>query len=229
MTPLHFVWLGAKRAQKNGVAEKGWRLDMAARAGLPVPNGGILLDTFYQLAVQEGAVVFVDGCLHSPSPPALFDLLYTAVRFPQLDKPCALRPLFGPSEAKATPHLAVNVADPINLGAALCQLWSAISPGEDVRRDLLIQEMVAIGVEGTAVTASHSLADTVSTGDQVITLPQLGRWPRPDTTLPAHLRRLQQLCRGLRRTFGGGEWQVHWADDGRVCWLLQVQTLRSTT
>ncbi|MCL4267030.1 MAG: hypothetical protein KJ069_27875 [Anaerolineae bacterium] len=224
MALYHFVWLGSKRAKKNGVAEKGWRLDMAARAGLPVPGGGILLDNFYWLAVHEEVIQMVDGRPHIPSPPALFDLLYTAVRFPQLDKPCIIRPLFTDVETAVSPQFAVPMADPVALAAALGQLWQAAPPDDTGRHDLLIQEMVAIAVEGTAVTTTDHLTDAVSYLDKAIDLPQLSGWQRPDPALPGHLRRLQQLLRGVRRTFGAGEWQVHWMDDGRVCWLLAVMS-----
>lgn len=226
MTRLHFVWLGSKRAKKNGVAEKGWRLDMAARAGLPVPAGGILLDNFYWLAVQEEVVQMVDGRPHIPTPTALFDLLYTAVRFPQLDKPCLIRPLFG----TAVPaQLPLNMSDPVALAAAFELLWQAAPAGEESRHDLLVQEMVAIEVEGTAVTAAHHPTDTLTFADQSLVLPQLTGWQRPDAALPDHLRRLQQLLRGVRRTFGAGQWRIQWMDDGRVCWLLEVVTHEKVT
>jgi pyruvate,water dikinase len=219
MTTYHFVWLGSKRAKKNGVAEEGWRLDMAARAGLPVPNGGILLDYFYWLAVQEAVVQLVDGRAHILSPPALYDLLYTAVRFPQLDKPCIIRPLFGTA---VSPQLHLNMSDPVALAVAFGQLWQAAPAGEESRHDLLVQEMIAIQVEGTAVTAAHQPTDTITYAGNTITLPQLTGWRRPDAAQPHQLRRLQQLLRGVRRTFGAGEWQVQWADDGRICWLLTI-------
>ncbi|GIK56697.1 MAG: hypothetical protein HND44_08595 [Chloroflexi bacterium] len=222
MTRLHFVWLGSKRAKKNGVSEKGWRLDMAARAGLPVPNGGILLDNFYWLAVHEEVVQIVDGRAHIPSPPALYDLLYTAVRFPQLDKPGIIRPLFTDADTAVSPPFAVLMADPVALAAALGQLWQAAPPDDTSRHDLLIQEMVAIEVEGTAVTASNHPADTITVANTSFDLPQLTGWRRPTAARPDHLRRLQQLLRGVRRTFGAGEWQVQWMDDGRVCWLLHI-------
>ncbi len=220
MALYHFAWLGSKRAKKNGVAEKGWRLDMAARAGLPVPEGGILLDNFYWLAVQEEVVQMVDGRPHIPSPPALYNLLYTAVRFPQLDKPCIIRPLFGTA---VPPQHQINMSDPATLAAAFDALWQA-APDEESRHDLLVQEMVDIQVEGTAVTATHHPTDAITFGDQSLTLPQLTGWRRPNLALPDHLRRLQQLLRGVRRTFGAGEWRVQWMDDGRVCWLLEVIT-----
>ncbi|MBX3059064.1 MAG: hypothetical protein KF770_21560 [Anaerolineae bacterium] len=222
MALYHFAWLGSKRAKKNGVTEKGWRLDLAARAGLPVPNGGILLDNFYWLAVHEEVVQMVDGRPIIPAPPALYDLLYTAVRFPQLDKPCLIRPLFTGVDTAVSPQFAVPMADPAAVAAALGQLWQAAPPDETTRHDLLVQEMVAIEVEGTAVTISGHPTDAVAYLDKTIDLPQLTGWQRPAPALPGHLRRLQQLLRGVRRTFGSGMWQVQWMDDGRVCWLLHI-------
>lgn len=226
MTHLHFVWLGSKRAQKNGVAEKGWRLDMAMRAGLPVPHGGILLDDFYWLAVEEEVVTVAEGHLHIPAPAALHDLLYTAVRFPQLDKPCAVRPLFAPAVIGLPPCLNIPVTDAASLAAALGALWvAAAAAGEAARHDILIQEMVTTKTVGTAVTSPDGGHDIVTTGDDSYPLPQLGLWQRPESRVPPHAQRLQKLLRGLRRTFGQGGWQVAWADDGRVCWLLQLHAV----
>lgn len=167
----------------------------------------------------------MDGRIHIPAPPALFDLLYTAVRFPQLDKPCIMRPLFGTA---VTPQLHLNMSDPVALAAACGALWQA-APDEESRHDLLVQEMVPIQVEGTAVTAANQPTDTITYADHTLTLPQLTGWRRPDAARPDHLRRLQQLLRGVRRTFGAGEWQVQWMDDGRVCWLLNIQSQPPTT
>ncbi|NJN54286.1 MAG: hypothetical protein HC804_05725 [Anaerolineae bacterium] len=220
--PLSLCLAGCKTSAKNGVIEKGWRLDLAARAKLPVPNGGILLDDFYQLAVLEEVVQFADGRLSIPSPQALSDLLYTAVRFPQLDKPAILRPLY---ETAVPPQFSVNLADPPALAGALAELWAALPAGAETGRDVLLQEMITIAVEGTAVTHSSRPTDTITCNSQTSTLPQLGAWRRPDPAFPAHLRRLQLLLRGLRRTFGAGQWQVQWADDGRVCWLLSLKNI----
>jgi hypothetical protein len=33
------------------------------------------------------------------------------------------------------------------------------------------------------------------------------------------------LLGGVRRTFGRGDWSIKWADDGRICWLLEVTPL----
>lgn len=209
------------------MAEKGWRLDMAANAGLPVPNGGILLDDFYWLAVQQEVVIVEeDGRHHIPSPQALHDLLYTAVRFPKLDNPCALRPLFVCPETACPPCHHINVRDATALSIALCRLWTAVPPTDETcRRDLLIQEMVIPMVEGTAVSLPASNMDILKDNSQSIELPRLSRWARPKPDTADYVQRLQMLLRGLRRTFGDEAWKISWADDGRICWLLQIETI----
>jgi hypothetical protein len=220
MANTYFAWLGSKRAVKNNVSEKGARLDIAVRRGLPVPNGGVLLDDFYLLCLQEKVAIEASNRVVVPQAEALFDLLYTAVRFPRLAKPCALRPLF---EVTTSPHLNVDVNDPIILAAALAQLWTAVLPcGPEARRDVLIQEMVAVEKGGTAVTSLSSQVDAITSNGTSITLPKLSRWQKPAANVPPHAQRLQKLLAGVRRTFGAAGWQISWADDGRDTWLLQV-------
>src|SRR5690554_4489859 len=93
MSRLLFVWLGSNRARKRGVSAPGVLLDRAARAGLPVPAGAILLDDVYRLALDEGAAIVSDGRVIVPDPAWLHDLLYQGVRFPVIDAPVAVRPV----------------------------------------------------------------------------------------------------------------------------------------
>lgn len=225
MSQYPFVWLGSKRAQKNRVPEKGWRLDRATQAGLPVPNGGILLDDFFWLGVQEQVVQWQDGRAHIPHPQALSDLLYTTVRFPRLEKPCAVRALFGPAVTAVPPSLDIDVTDAAALTAALNRLWAAIPAPVESRHDILIQEMVAVEISGTAVSSPQAPTNTINHDGQTQLLPALGWRDKPDSALPPAYQRLQRLLRGLRRTWRKEAWQISWADDGRVCWLLQVQGL----
>lgn len=229
----YFTWLGSKRAAKQGVGPKGTLLDLAARRNLPVPNGGVLLDSFYRLCLEEG-VVHVEGTAVSvPKPEALYDLLYTAVRFPQLDKPIALRTAFSADSQPATlpPAVCLNVdsQDPAQLAAALQKAWAAAGAcPETVRRDLLLLEMVTAKTAGTAVLQPEGVADQIAVSvnsdaaKAVSELPQLKRWQRSQPALPLYAQRLQQLLRGVRRTFGDAVSQVEWLDDGHVCWLLQL-------
>lgn len=222
MTTYHFVWLGSKRAKKNHVNEKGWRLDIATRRGLPVPNGGILLEDVYWLALQEGVAVQEADQILIPSPSDFSHLLFSIIRFPQLDKPCAVRSLSG---RQVPPCLPINLNDPQTLASAVSRLWTAVLPApETVRRDLLVQEIIEIQERGTAVSLAADEVDIIRSQTQTTSLSRLGRWQRTQADSPAHLQRLQKLMGGVRRTFGSGDWQVTWADDGQICWLLEVVT-----
>lgn len=214
-----FIWLGAGRAQKRDVAAKGRHLDKAAKAGLPVPPGAILLDELFQLLVKEGVMVLENGRITTPDPNWLHETIYEGVRLPRLDGRVIVR---AACEATAVAQTHVDFNDPVQLSDSLCELWGQFSAG---RRDVLVMEMVQGDVGGTAVTTATTNQDSINLPNQPpISLPQLGRWQRPDTNRPPHLQRLQRLLRGVRRTFGSGEWQVDWLDDGRICWLLQIQS-----
>lgn len=215
-----FIWLGSGRAKKWGVAEKGQRLDAAAKAGLPVPAGAILLDELFQLLWDEGVVEEENGRITATSPEWLYETLYQSVRFPHLDKPAAIR---AANAATAMPQLAVDISHPVYLSNSLCELWSRL---DGQRRDVLVMEMVDGDWRGTAVTTSAYHHDTITIPDEPpISLPQLKRWQCPDSSLAPHLQRLQLLLRGVRRTFGQGDWHIDWLNDGRICWLLQIQAV----
>lgn len=211
-----FIWLGSGRSRKWDVGAKAQYLDQAAQAGLPVPAGAILLDEFFQLALAEGVIVAGEhGAFTAPDPQWLSETLFEGVRLPHLGKPAAVRaavPLTG-----YVPRLTVDLNDPVELSRSLCTVWSLAAQGE-ARRDVLIMAMVTGDEAGTAV--SHHTTKT----DQIppFNLVQLGAWQRPSKALPPHVQRLQQLLRGIRRTFGARNWVVDWVDDGRICWLLQI-------
>ena len=57
---LHPVWRPGKTIQKLGVAPKAQLLNLAVRAGLPVPNGIVILDGVWA-RLQEWIVMAVDG------------------------------------------------------------------------------------------------------------------------------------------------------------------------
>lgn len=215
-----FIWLGSGRAKKWAVSEKGRWLDQAAKSGLPVPAGAILLDEFYQLLLAEGVIGLENGRVHATNPAWLHETLYESVRFPRLDNPVAVRTA---TATVTSPQLDVNFNEPGQLVHALCAVWS---PFTTQRRDVLVMEMINDSAAGTAVTGANSDYDTLHDNDvpEPIILPQLGRWKRPAASLPPHQQRLQMLLRGVRRTFGQGQWWIDWVDDGRICWLLQIQS-----
>jgi pyruvate,water dikinase len=211
-----FIWLGSGRAEKWAVAAKGRHLDKAAKAGLPVPPGAILLDELFQLLLNEGVVVTDNGRITAPDPDWLHETIYQSVRFPPLDKPVAVRTA---SATAIAPQLDINFTHPTQLSGSLCKLWSQLTG----RRDVLVMEMREMKVMGTAVTTNINEHNTIHIPNKPpLTLPQLTRWQRPAADFPPHLQRLQQLLRGIRRTFGQGEWLIDWLDDGRICWLIQI-------
>lgn len=212
----YFAWLGSKRAAKRDVAEPGCLLDRAANAKLPVPAGGILLHDFYELAVAEGIVQAENGTITAVSPQTLHDLLFNLARFPRLEGDMVLRPLqenqFGPTQ----PPLQAD--DPIQFTNSLCECWQQ----QNGRHDVLLITLPQATVAGTAVSPANADSDQIILPEGKLRLAHLGRWQRPDSSLPPHAQRLQMLLRGLRRTFGDVGWEIEWLDDGRICWLWQL-------
>lgn len=241
-----FTWLGSNRAKKFNVGNKGRLLDVAAQAGLPVPAGGLLLDEFYQLALAEEVAVLQNGRILIPHPDALHQLLYHQVRFPKLENLVAVRSAFSaedqPDASLAgyfTSQLFVQATDATQLAEALSAVWSSALRREgEFRRDVLVLEMVQAQVAGVAFTEPEFEDDLVNfaagTADKLVsghvagetlTLPKLQSWETADSNIPPFAQRLQKLLRGIRRTFGNQAWDVEWADDGRICWLIQLRPI----
>jgi hypothetical protein len=228
MAQALFIWLGAKRAEKRGVGEPGVLLDRATRAGLPVPRGGILLDDFYHSALNDGLFAVANGRLTCPDPLLLHDALYEAIRFPQLPKPVVVRPIFSPTDGRFPSQVNVHFTDPVQLADSLSAVYtSALAQPANVRRDVMVMEMVDVVVSGTAVTDTSDPSDTITYDDQSMTVPQLGHFQRASSDVPPFAQRLQKLLRGVRRTLGKGNWRIEWADDDDVCWLTQIMRLRT--
>ncbi len=245
MQKTPFVWLGSKRARKRKVGGKGRLLDAAASAGLPVPAGAIILDECYQLLLREEVITSDGGAIKVPDPGFLFDTFYQAIRFPRMKNKVAVRPAFStvneahsPIDHCFPPQLSVDLSDPLQLAGGLSSIWSAALEWQNdlpadspaLRRDLLIMEMVNVDVSGTAISRKDEIQDIVqissATESSTLNLPRLRRWKSPSAGLPAHAQRIQRLLRGIRRTFGDKVWQVDWIDDGRICWILQLQPIR---
>lgn len=221
MAVTPFIWLGAKRTRKHPVSDKGKLLDIAASRGLPVPNGGILLHELYQLLLTEGVIVLHEQRVTVADPTWLHETLHTGARFPRLGKPVAVRAAFAPGSEHVPARLDVDFDNPQALSNSLCAIWSAAAPA--ARRDVLVMEMVTRQVAGTAVTDPTQPHDAIHS-EHTFTIPQLTGWQRPTASLPSYAQRLQQLLRGVRRTFGPtAPWRIEWVDDGAICWLVQIQ------
>lgn len=223
-----FVWLGSGRTKKHKIGTNGCRLDQAAKAGLPVPNGGILLDTFLRQLVKAQIVVEENASFHAPNPLELYESLYSVARFPRMGGKIAVRPV-GLQADKAyfddASQTNVDSNDPQQLTEALCAVWSfARSQDGRVRQDVLLQEMIEERMAGVAFSEQGYEDDLLCMpqGGQR-SVPQLQAGESPSADLPPFAQRLQRLMRGVRTTFGHADWQVDWVDDGVVCWLMQLQ------
>lgn len=240
-----FVWLGSRRARRRGVGDKGRFLDEAASAGLPVPPGGILLDETYRLLLAERVIVLAADRVSVPDPGFLQDTIFNAIRFPRLESTAVVRTATSLSAAAAgepaasTPTLlSVDPDKPEELATALSRVWTSILRAEKrsgvaakLRRDVLIMKMVGVERKGEALTNPASIDDVVyyipDDDHSPWQLPKLRRWRSPERKLPSFAQRLQQLLRGVRRTFGKRAWRVEWLDDGRICWLCQLEPVDS--
>lgn len=239
-----FVWLGSGRAKKRDVGSKGRLLDEAAKARLPVPNGGILLQEFYDLLLAEGVVEQIADRVLIPDAQWLYEVLLRDLRFPHLRGPVAVRSAFSAEDGKEeslagyfTTRLWVDFDDPAALVKALREVWSSgLGHGRSFRRDVLIMQMVPAQVAGVAfsetayeddlVNFAAGTADALVAGGvpgESLSIPRLKGAEGPTPDLPPFAQRLQRLLRGVRRTFGAREWDIEWADDGEVCWLVQVR------
>lgn len=233
MVGVMFIWLGAGRARRRKVGDAGRLLDEAARGGLPVPAGAILLDEFFRLAQTEGLAVEYGGHATIADPELLYNTLIHSVRLPRFRRPVSVRAVrddeVSESATALTSHPFIDFDDPAAAAGALAAAWSAFGQ-EDARRDVLIAERVEARHAGVAVMEADSENDLIRyadgpAGEAVLSLPRLRRGSRSAEALPPFGRRLQQLLRGARRTLGADDWLVEWADDGYICWLVGVQRL----
>ncbi len=203
---------------------KAGMLHRAAVAGLPVPEGLLLpADT------PEG-----DDRVRA----GLADL----------SAPLVVRSAFdgedGAASSAAGRYTSILQVSPEHLSTAVRAVRA--SADEAVRHaDVLVMRQVDARHAGVAVLEDAHVDDLVEVtdgladglvGGQVegrsVLLPRLDHLGR-SACRDGWEGRLALLLQDVRRTFGGAPaagWDVEWADDGAVCWLLQVRPLlRPTT
>ncbi len=232
MVKAPFIWLGAGRAAKRGVARFGQQLDKVARARLPVPKGAILLDELFRIFLHEGVVSQLGNQVNVADPLWLLEVLYRDVRFPRLQTTADLSAIStddidGPLPPEATVQ-DVDLEDADQVSSALGKVWSYLGAGDGHRRDVLLLTHVEAVTSGRAVShgsgANVIVNDTFAAHDdeaEYFSLPHLGAWQRPSPEYPPYARRLQMLLRGVRRTLGKEQaWDLRWVDDGDVCWIV---------
>lgn len=113
---------------------------------------------------------------------------------------------------------------------------SADTRAPAARRDVLVMNMVQAHHAGVAfsepgtyddvVNVVAGTAETLVAGDIAGDRRLLPRLERAESGWP---RRLQRLLRQIRRRFGDQPWDVEWADDGAVCWLIQLRRITRPT
>lgn len=222
MSTSFFVWLGSGRARRRKVAPAGQWLDEAAKAGLPVPPGAILLDEFFRVCLDKGLAVRRRDEISIPDAELLYNTLFHSVRLPPFEQPVVVRPV------TAAGGRAIDAADDAALTRALAAAWSTPSDAAPGRRDVLIMEHVTAPLSGIAtclLAAERDMVETASAeAEAALSLARLRPRQAADDSLPPFARRLQMLLRGLSRTLGPGDRVIHWADDGHICWLVGVST-----
>lgn len=221
-----FIWLGAGRARRFHVGPPSSLLDQAAQAGLPVPAGAVLLDTFFRFALTSGLAQANGHGVVIPDAELWHNTLHLSAHLPRFRRPVNVYAAAGAEPATMLTiaiRSGIEFNDPQSAAQAIEAVWSSAADNEPPRRDALIVETVAATTAGAATTVVGQPSDQIALShapDAPFALPQLSSRRRPDPGQPPYARRLQQLLRGARRTFGPGAWRIAWADDGQICWLL---------
>ncbi|HEX2619894.1 MAG TPA: PEP/pyruvate-binding domain-containing protein, partial [Phototrophicaceae bacterium] len=181
-----YIKLGSGLAKEHHVGNKGALLDKAVLAGLPVPNGIILLDTVWDQALLSGLMDIRDGRVIVPKPEALSRFL----SLPTFEKLVAVRSAFSAEDREDQSNagyfetvLRVDAGKPEQLAAALCRVLESVlikqtitweMPAvtitdsqplprfQRVRRDVLIMEMVEAKHAGVAFTEREYEDDLVN-------------------------------------------------------------------
>ncbi len=196
--------LGSGRSAAAGCGNKARLLDEAALLGLPVPFGWVVPDRQEPRLRLRGSY---------------------AVRsaFSQED---------GADQSLAGHFMTLLKVSADDLSTAVEQIRKS---SHAVRKDVLIMAQIQPRRAGVAFTEAafeddlvewvDGLADRLVSGQaagESLELPKL----RFGEDLQAGWRgRLQSLLAGVRREFGEGDWDIEWADDGRVCWLIQLRPI----
>jgi phosphohistidine swiveling domain-containing protein len=235
--------LGAGKAAGHGCGSKATLLDRAARAGLPVPPGVLVLDEAWRFAIERGLVRVARSGARRPIQVPDPSLLVHLTGLPSFRVPLAIRAAFSSEEGtKETlagafvPGLFVDGRRPAAVAAGLAGVWAAaFRRPRGFRRDVIVQEMVFARRAGVARTEREYEDDLVDVTEpcggqppaecrhrESFVLPKR-RWGERGTEQDPLAARLQGILRGVRRILGEGDWLVEWADDDRQTWIIQLR------
>jgi pyruvate,water dikinase len=183
----------------------------ARQAGLPVPDMYVVPDTAAAPQLPEGV--------------------------------WAVRSAFAPEDTSQRSHAGEydSFLDVPTAGVASAIDRLRQTPGA-FRKDVIVMRMVRAQHAGVAFTEhdheddrveyTHGLADRLLRGaenGETLELEKLRRWERPAAALPPFAQRLARLLRDARQAFGPRDWDVEFADDGVVCWLVQIRPVTRPT
>src|SRR5215211_3860664 len=125
---LRWVVLGAGRSANLGVGNKARLLDLASRAGLPVPAGLIVLDDVWHAALRLGLVRQEQHGVEVGDARRLL----ARMDLPRFARPIAVRSAFALEDAASqslagffSSRLDVDPHDPEALAAALAEVWGS--------------------------------------------------------------------------------------------------------
>lgn len=207
--------VGASSLAASGVASKAARLEAAVAAELPVPLSSVVPD-----GADAAAAAAKLAARHR--------------------RPVAVRSAFA-AEDRADVSLAGHFDSFLNVEPTVDTLANAIesvraSGSGEYRRDVLVMDMVDATVAGVAfsepgwvddlVNFSRGLADKLLSGDDPGESLELDRLSRKRDAEPWQ-GRLAVLLKDVREVYGDEAWDIEFADDGSVCWLVQIRPITS--
>ncbi|MEM9521678.1 MAG: PEP-utilizing enzyme [Actinomycetota bacterium] len=202
--------LGSGDLDAAGVPPKAALLDVARSRGLPVPAGIVVLD---------GANAD-DAAAQAP----------VASSF-------AVRSAFGAedgTESSRAGWFESELRVPADeLAAAIGRVRaSRTRVDEPIRADVLVMAMVDAAHAGVAFTEPGTYDDIVNviggTAEDLVGGREAGErvaLPRIETPEEPWARRLRTLLASVRSIFGDAPWDIEWADDGEICWLVQIRPI----
>ncbi len=246
---MFILRLGDNLSATTPIGNKAKLLDFARLRGLPVPKGVIITDEFYQAARRKRVLQLEHERVTAPNADWLMAMLTDV---PPFKNRLAVRSAFSAEDRSDeslagffTSKLFIDANNRDEFIGALCEVWSSsFKRNGEFRRDVLIMEMVDALSSGVAFTETEFEDDLVNftsgTAEKLVSgqvegetlfLPQLKFFESNITAepLPDWALRLQRLLKAVRKVFGARNWDIEWADDGKVCWLLQIRPITRMT
>ena len=206
-------------------------LHRAARAGVAIPEAVVIPDARFDDWVAAGHVL----------PPELRGgLLVVRSAFATED---------APRQSHAGVFTSVLRVPSDDRSAIAAAAASVRASGEQTAatRDVLVMRQVAAQHAGVAFTEREHEDDLVNvvsgTSEELLTgrvsgqtldIPRCRRGEPTDALLPPWAQRLQRVLMLVRdlghvNRWGNGDWDVEWADDGAVCWVVQLRPVTRPT